>query len=153
MFKEEFHDQPLLSNNTEEQNKKHELQVKKYVSLAVCVAVGLLVGVLIVYFSFRNNGKESSNKDVLNRKYSIQSNASGISRAKDECTILEAFTCPDTMYNASGDMPEKWANHLWNTPKRGESDWKKGYQDMSTLVGYARQTYSPGRKSCTVTII
>ena len=69
MFKEEFHDQPLLSNNTEEQYKKHGLQVKKYVSLTVCVAVGLLVGVLIGYFSFRNNGKESSNKDVLNRKY------------------------------------------------------------------------------------
>ena len=160
---EELQDHPLISSDasTYQQNKKKST-IKKYVTIVACVAVGLLVGVLIGYLSFGKSKKSSDEQSVLSRTYSVQPNTANVSRAyasysaysaKQDCTVLDFFTCPDTRYNAPGDMPEKWANHLWNTPKRGESDWKKGYQDMSTLVGYARQTYSSGRKSCTVTII
>ncbi|KAH0788264.1 Alpha amylase, catalytic domain containing protein [Histomonas meleagridis] len=46
-------------------------------------------------------------------------------------------------------MDSKWATHLWNTPKRGTEGWKKGYQDMSTLVGYAQLQYNADHSSYT----
>ena len=119
--------------SSESEQKRSQLKIKKYVSIVACVTVGLLVGLLIGYLSFKGKKEESPEQQpVLARKYSLQPNAASVSRANaayaaEECTILESFTCPDTMYNASDNMPEKWANHLWNTPKRGEPDWKEGY--------------------------
>ena len=156
---EELQNQPLISSEETKRSNLNSAKIKKYVSIVACVAVGLLVGVLIGYLSFHKKSEKSSEQLTLSRKYSLQTNTANVSRAyagyaaSQECTILDFFSCPDTSYDAPGDMPEKWADHLWNTPKRGEPDWKEGYQDMSTLVGYARQTYSLGRKSCTVTVI
>ena len=50
------------------------------------------------------------------------------------------------------DIDSKFQNNLWNTPPRGSSRWKEGFQDMNVLVGYAQLKYSPGRQQCTVTV-
>lgn len=145
-MEDSLHSQPLLSNDEDLKQAKRSSNIKKYVSLVACVAVGLLVGVLIGYFSF-GKSKSNSNNQVLstakpaylNRTYQLY----------DDCSVLEQFTCQ----GSSGEMSSRWQDHLWSTPRRGESDWKPGYQDMSTLVGYARQVYASGRQSCTVTVI
>ena len=36
--------------------------------------------------------------------------------------------------NNEKDMDIKFSENLWNTPKRGDSRWKEGFQDMSVLV-------------------
>ncbi|KAK8899441.1 alpha-amylase [Tritrichomonas musculus] len=146
---EELTEQPLISSNDEDlRTSIRRSKVKKYLIMGVCVAVGLLVGVLIGYLSFNKKDKSSSNQ-VLSSSYVSKSYRNATKLFSQDCSVLEQMTCP----SSDGAMPEKWATHLWNTPKRGENDWKPGYQDMSTLVGYARQVYSSGRRSCTVTII
>ena len=54
--------------------------------------------------------------------------------------------------NNEKDINSKFSQNLWNTPKRGDSRWKEGFQDMSVLVGYPQLKYSSDLKSCTVTI-
>lgn len=65
------------------------------------------------------------------------------------CETHPTPVCP----GSSGDMEEKWKDHLWNTPPRGSSGWKAGFQDMNVLQGYAQLLYSSDHNSCTVTII
>ena len=54
--------------------------------------------------------------------------------------------------NNEKDMDSKFSKNLWNTPKRGDSRWKEGFQDMSVLVGYPQLKYSSDLKQCNVTV-
>ena len=54
--------------------------------------------------------------------------------------------------NNEKDMDSKFSKNLWNTPKRGDSRWKEGFQDMSVLVGYPQLKYSTDLKQCNVTV-
>ena len=45
-----------------------------------------------------------------------------------------------------------FSGNLWNTPPRGTSRWKEGFQDMNVLVGYPQLKYNKERNQCTVTV-
>ena len=63
--------------------------------------------------------------------------------------VHENVDCPNF---DEKDMPKKFENNLWNTPKRGDSRWKEGFQDMNVLVGYPQLKYSSDLQKCTVTV-
>ena len=70
----------------------------------------------------------------------------------DECTTF------DNDYFCEGDVrsfSEEMDNDAFQTPPRNDiyGRYKKTYQDMHYLVGYARQEYSQDKKSCTLTFI
>ena len=50
------------------------------------------------------------------------------------------------------DINSKFSQNLWNTPKRGDSRWKTGFQDMNVLVGYPMLKYNENRNECNVTV-
>ncbi|OHT08399.1 Alpha amylase, catalytic domain containing protein [Tritrichomonas foetus] len=149
---EDLQDQPLLSSSDSEQYKRQGKR-RRYLWMGICVGIGLFAGVLVGYLSF-GLSKNSSSTALTSSTSSLSTRAlyanSTVSTSNDlpDCQIYETMSCS----SSSGDMDSKWESHQWNTPKRGETNWKKGYQDMSTIVGYARLTYGSGRKSCTVTI-
>ena len=74
---------------------------------------------------------------------------------KDEWGQSETGVYPNCFCNSgeSKDMPADYEDRLWNTPPRRSSKWKEGFQDMNTLVGYARIEYSPNQKYASVTVI
>ena len=78
----------------------------------------------------------------------------GVSNSEGEelpdCKVYDSFFCKKwEQYH----MSEEFENLSWATPERGEKGWIPGFQDMSTLVGYAQQKYESGLKQCTVTVI
>ena len=50
------------------------------------------------------------------------------------------------------DIDSKFSDILWNTPPRGTSRWKDGFQDMNVLVGYPQLKYNSDQTQCTVTV-
>ena len=50
------------------------------------------------------------------------------------------------------EINEKFKENLWNTPPRESTRWKKGFQDMSVLVGYPQLKYNSQLSECTVTV-
>ncbi|KAH0787915.1 Alpha amylase, catalytic domain containing protein [Histomonas meleagridis] len=143
---EELQNEPLLSNKEKVQSEEKTPLIKKAI-LGICLAIGLVSGVLIGYVSFgRSSSTTKTTTQTVASSYKVGITYSNASNAA--CTIFENPTCS----GSSGDMDPKWATHLWNTPPRGAEDWKKGYQDMRVLVGYAQLQYNSDRTSCTVTI-
>ncbi|KAH0795927.1 Alpha amylase, catalytic domain containing protein [Histomonas meleagridis] len=142
---EELQNEPLLSNREIEEPKEKSSFLKKAI-LGICLGIGLVSGVLIGYVAF---GRSSDSSKTTT--YQSTTNSIGnyyLNASNSDCSTFEVPSCQ----SSSGDMDSKWATHLWNTPKRGTEGWKKGYQDMSTLVGYAQLQYNADRTSCTVTI-
>ena len=45
-----------------------------------------------------------------------------------------------------------FSGNMWNTPPRGTSRWKEGFQDMNVLVGYPQLKYNEERNQCVVTV-
>ena len=142
---EEIQNEPLLSNHDEASSKPSPL---RKVVIALCLGIGLVAGVLIGYVAF-GTSKKTTTTTATTRSFSTYANLSSTANELEGCKIYEVPSCK----SSSGDMDEKWATHLWNTPKRNTEGWKPGYQDMSTLVGYAQQVYGAGRTTCTVNII
>ena len=50
------------------------------------------------------------------------------------------------------DIDSQFEYNLWNTPPRGSSKWKDGFQDMSVLVGYPQLRYNEDQTECTVIV-
>ena len=138
----DVHDDPLLSSqgdmeSVERDGKSRNISInKKHLLLGAVAAGGILIGVIIgmvCTFAFKSKPVAISNQyDTL-----------------DNCNTYQTFSCNGN----SGDMDSKYFQNKWNTPKRGEDRWKPGFQDMSTLTGYAQLKYASGMKSCTVNII
>ena len=72
----------------------------------------------------------------------------GVINQFGDCGVLEQMSCK----GSESEMNEKFKNNQWNTPPRKESKWLPGFQDMSTLTGYAQLKYESGLKSCTVSV-
>ena len=51
------------------------------------------------------------------------------------------------------DYPESWDERAFQTPPRGDPNYRETYQDMRYLVGYAQLKYSNDRNMCTITFI
>ena len=83
---------------------------------------------------------------VLRKKTSSDSDTVWKELPGDE--VLENVYC----VNNEKDINSKFSQNLWNTPKRGDKRWKKGFQDMNVLVGYPQLKYSEDLKKCTVTV-
>ncbi|EAY23285.1 Alpha amylase, catalytic domain containing protein [Trichomonas vaginalis G3] len=138
----DVHDDPLLGSqgdmeSVERDGKSRNISInKKHLLLGAVAAGGILTGVIIgmvCTFAFKSKPVAISNQyDTL-----------------DNCNTYQTFSCNGN----SGDMDSKYFQNKWNTPKRGEDRWKPGFQDMSTLTGYAQLKYASGMKSCTVNII
>lgn len=130
---------PLLNDHEsldtlerEQDSRKRQSWIKLALIVAGCVFLGVIVGMLVTFSVMNRSTKVSNQYDVL-----------------PGCTNHPGFVCS----SQSGDMDPKWFGQRWNTPLRGTDAWKPGFQDMSTLVGYARLEYSTGLKSCRVTIL
>ncbi|CAK80989.1 unnamed protein product (macronuclear) [Paramecium tetraurelia] len=50
------------------------------------------------------------------------------------------------------DNPSDWLNRNFQTPQKGDSLWREGYQDYHILQGYAQQKYSSDLRSCSISI-
>ncbi|OHT02941.1 Alpha amylase, catalytic domain containing protein [Tritrichomonas foetus] len=156
---EELQDEPLLSNSEYSEAKRRGPSSRTKLWLGICVGIGVVAGVLIGYLSFGlNNTKKSSDSFSTQSLISTSIYANSSLRATTgyteddelpDCQLHATMSCS----SSSGDMDTKWTTHTWNTPKRGTKNWKKGCQDMSTLVGYAQLVYGSGRKSCTVNVL
>ena len=51
------------------------------------------------------------------------------------------------------DNDPSWSNRSFQTPPRGDSLWREGYQDYNVLVGYAQTVYQSGRRSAIVKVV
>ena len=51
------------------------------------------------------------------------------------------------------EYPESWDERAFQTPPRGDANYRETYQDMRYLVGYAQLKYSNDRNMCTITFI
>ena len=59
-------------------------------------------------------------------------------------------------YPCKGDQreyDESWDERSFQTPPRGDKNYKESYQDMNLLVGYAQLKYSGDRQTCTINFI
>lgn len=69
---EQIANEPLLLDNDEEGRKYKKGSIaKKYLLMGICVAIGLVIGILIGYFSFKSSDKESKNEKVLQSAYDM----------------------------------------------------------------------------------
>jgi len=118
---------------TNQEDSKHCLSKKLF---AVVLSIMFIVFFALVFF--RNT---TTIQEVFITSHNNLSDLPG-------CETYSSFVCK----GSSGNMDEKWKDQLWNTPPRGEAKWVEGYQDMNALVGYARQIYSNGMKSCKVIV-
>ena len=68
----------------------------------------------------------------------------------EDCTNFNSeYFCIDDQT----EYPESWDERSFQTPPRDDPNWRKNYQDMSYLVGYAQLKYSSDRKICTINFI
>lgn len=144
MQEEVIADEPLLDVSTTEYPKKsRKCVIMSIVSgLSAFVALALISAAIIL--SDRPSQVATNTVKSLTRRLKKY-----VHEPLPGCQIHPGLVCP----GASGDMDEKWADHLWNTPPRGSEKWKPGYQDMNVLTGYAQLKYSSDHKSCVVNII
>ncbi|EAX93461.1 Alpha amylase, catalytic domain containing protein [Trichomonas vaginalis G3] len=136
----ELADNPLLDSQDELESVERESEVpfykKNYFIYGTMICNSILIGAIIsMIITFSVNSKVSS----ISNQYDTLPN----------CESYSSFTCN----GSSSSMDYKYYNNTWNTPKRGQDLWKPGFQDMSTLVGYAQLKYASGMKSCTVNIL
>lgn len=151
------HEDVICYINDMEDVKKEEKHVKRFVDIAATLLVSFLLGFIVCYLAFDRkqviNTAEVSNKRMLTRSNVVRTTNATLKDELPNCEIHPSLSCVPDRYDTPGDMDTKWANHQWNTPSRGSSDWHQGFQDMNVLTGYAQQKYNSDHSKCSVTII
>ena len=108
--------------------------------ILIIVIIILIVGTILFIRSKNNeNNKSSGQSDTPSKQ------------EWEELPYPQVYENVDCKNNEK-DINSKFAQNLWNTPKRGDSRWKKGFQDMSVLVGYPQLKYNSDSTQCKVTV-
>ena len=132
---------PLLDNHEEletvDRVRESSGSKKKVFLYGTIICGSIIIGVIIgmmAAFAYK-----PGTKHIVYNQYD----------ALPDCQTYSSFSCS----GSNSAMDSKYFENRWNTPKRGQDAWKPGFQDMSTLAGYAQLKYAAGMKSCTVNII
>ena len=96
-------------------------------------AIGLVSGFLICYVTFRRSSKQTTTTSYITTTGVYYSNST-LGSTNDDCSIFEEPTCSCNQETWTANDPLIFGTH----PSMAPTDWKQGYQDMSTLVGYAQ---------------
>ena len=71
-------------------------------------------------------------------------------------TITEDCSNFNGEYPCQGDQREydkSWDERSFQTPPRGDKNYKESYQDMNLLVGYAALKYNQEKTECTIKFV
>ena len=119
----------------------HKYKIKFYVVLILLLIVIIFLIVETIFLIKKNNehNKSSEQSDTPSKK------------EWEELPSHQVYENVDCK-NEEKDINSKFSQNLWNTPKRGDSRWKEGFQDMDVLVGYPQLKYSSDSTKCTVTV-
>ena len=127
-----------MDNNLSNNNYKKKFYI---VLIALIIVIIILIVGTILFIKSNNNenNKSSDQSDTPDKQEWIE---------LPYPQVYENVDCK----NNEKDINSKFAQNLWNTPKRGDSRWKKGFQDMAVLVGYPQLKYNSDSTQCKVTV-
>ena len=135
---------PIDPNNQDLDDiaRSTDTRFKKRFCFALIAFIITLIVLVVFIFLYINKGKETdtdkNNDTKEEEKWEELPNNQ----------VHENVDCK----NDETDINSKFSQNLWNTPPRGSSRWKEGFQDMNALVGYPQLKYNSDRTNCKVTV-
>ena len=125
-----------LNQISKDININSEYYKRKYCITLILLIISCICLIVFIVLYINKDSTESGT-DTSNKWRELPNNE-----------ILENVEC----INNEKDIDNKFEDHLWNTPKRGDERWREGFQDMNVLVGYPQLKYSSDLKQCTVSV-
>ena len=122
---------------------------KRFYIVLICLIIAVLaiaIGVTVIVLRKDGNKSDKSSDEQTDKPTDTPIDNNWEELPGNQ--VYENFECK----NGEKDINSRFAQNLWNTPKRGDSRWIEGFQDMNVLVGYPQLKYNSDRTQCTVTV-